>query len=286
MQRHDLSALVAVALFAGTFPATRLAMAGGVTPLMNMAGRLAGAAVLAAVVLLVVRSAWPTRSEWRGLAVAGLGVGVVFPWALSQALTTVGASHAAVVMACLPLVSTFYAGWRGHVPPPRRFWVAGGVAGALVLVFVRRHAPPGAGLDPADLLLLLAMAGAAVGYVEGARLTTPTRPGWQVISWMLVACLPLSLPLTAISLAQAPAITASAWAGLAYATVFSMYVGFFPWYAAMAALGVARVSLWQYLQPFLAMAYAVVLLGETLDGIDLLLALGVVGAIAWGRRAP
>ena len=71
---------------------------------------------------------------------------------------------------------------------------------------------------------------------------------------------------------------------LGYGTVFSMYLGFFPWYAAMAAIGVARVSQWQYLQPFAAVGYAVVLLGESVDVVDLLLAGGVVASIAWSRR--
>jgi drug/metabolite transporter (DMT)-like permease len=63
-----------------------------------------------------------------------------------------------------------------------------------------------------------------------------------------------------------------------------MYLGFFPWYRAMQLAGVARISQLQYLQPFAAIAYAVVLLGERVDTIDIALVLGVVGAIIWGRR--
>ncbi len=285
--RYDVLALLGVAIFAGTYPATRLAMAGGVTPLMNASVRILGAGVLALVVLTVLRIPRPGWRELGRFALAGFGVGVAFPLALGYALQLVPASHAAVVTACLPLATTAYAGLRGHTLPGRRFWEAGAVASLLVLTFSWRHAQAGISeaVGLADLLLLVAMAGAAVGYVEGARLTTPQRPGWQVISWALVALLPVALPVALVCLGGLDhALPISAWAALGYGTVFSMYLGFFPWYAAMAAVGVARVSQWQYLQPFAAMAYAVLLLGEGIDAVDLLLAAGVVASIAWSRR--
>jgi len=54
----------------------------------------------------------------------------------------------------------------------------------------------------------------------------------------------------------------------------------------MQLAGVVRISQIQYVQPFLAIIYAVILLGERVDLVDLLLVLGVVGTIAWGRRRP
>lgn len=285
--RYDLLALLGVAIFAGTYPATRLAMAGGVTPLMNASVRIAGAGILAALVLFLTRAAWPERRTWWRYLVTGAGVGVVFPLALGYALQLVPASHAAVVTACLPLATTAYAGLRGHTLPGRRFWQAGALASVLVLAFSWRHAQVGisSSVGLADGLLLLAMAGAAVGYVEGARLTTASRPGWQVISWALVGLLPWVAPVAlACWLRLDHQVPWTAWGALGYGTVFSMYLGFFPWYAAMAAIGVARVSQWQYLQPFAAVGYAVMLLGESVDVVDLLLAGGVVASIAWSRR--
>ena len=284
--RFDLLALLGVAIFAGTYPATRMAVAGGVTPIMNASVRILGAGFLAALVLLALRVVRPAWSTWWRFAVAGAGVGVVFPLALGYALQLVPASHAAVVTACLPLATTAYSGLRGHRLPGRQFWLAGAAASALVLVFSWRHAQASGGLTvgAADALLLLAMTGAAVGYVEGARLTTPERPGWQVISWALVALLPLAAPVAILSLLAVHDLPWTAWVALGYGTVFSMYLGFFPWYAAMAAVGVARVSQWQYLQPFAAVGYAVLLLGERVDAVDLVLASGVVATIAWSRR--
>lgn len=287
LTRPDLLGLLGVAVFAGTYPATRLAVGGGVDPLMNASVRILGAGVLAFVVLLVTRTPRPAWGTLPRFALAGAGVGIVFPLCLGFALQIVPASHGAVVMAALPLATTTYACLRGHAWPSGKFWLAGAAAALLVLAFSWRHATgtTEAGVGAADALLVLAMLGAAVGYVEGAKLTTPERPGWQVISWALVALLPFMGPVACWRLTTLTTeVTPVTWTALAYGTVFSMYLGFFPWYRAMQQAGVARISQWQYLQPFLAIAYSVVLLGERVDTVDLALVLAVVGAIAWGRR--
>ncbi len=300
LTRPDLLGLLGVAIFAGTYPATRLAMLGGIDPLFNATCRIMGAGMLAALVLSLAHRygsavAKPARAEVLPLLAVGLGVGLIFPLGLGYALRTVPASHGAVVMAALPLATTLYACLRGHAWPTSRFWLAGCGAAALVLAFSWRHAhgvSDGIGVSSgyADLLLVIAMLGAAIGYVEGARLTTPQRPGWQVISWALVLLAPVVTPLAlwclSRTLSDGHAITTSAWMALGYGTLFSMYLGFFPWYRAMQLAGVARISQWQYLQPFTAIAYAVLLLNEHIDSIDLALVLGVILAIAWGRRVP
>ena len=292
LTKADLLGLLGVAIFAGTYPATRLAVMGGIDPLLNATCRVMGAGVLAAIVLRLAYLTGttvtrPSRAELIPLLAVGVGVGLVFPLGLGYALLNVPASHGAVVMAALPLVTTLYSCLRGQAWPSRRFWFAGCGAALLVIAFSWRHgAANGSAGDGgfSDLLLIIAMCGAAVGYVEGARLTTPQRPGWQVISWALVLLVPVVSPFAIWFLISAGQITPVAWVALGYGTLFSMYLGFFPWYRAMQLAGVARISQWQYLQPFTAISYAVILLNEHIDGIDLALVLGVILAIAWGRR--
>ena len=285
MQSGDLLALLGVAIFAGTYPATKFALGGGISPVENACWRAAIAGLVAAMVLRwtgIPRPAWSLVGQ---LALAGLCLGLVFALSVGWALQQVPSSHAAIVIAALPLATVGYARLRGLTTPTTRFWLGGLLAGTLVLIFAWRHAPAGSGgLDQADLALAVAIAGAAVGYVEGGQVAK-VMPGWQVISWALVILLPLSVPLALWLAWQAPmgAITPSGWAGLAYGSLLSMYVGFFPWYAAMQRIGVTRASQIQYLQPFIAIGYGVLLLGEHVTWPDLALAIGVVAAIAWGR---
>jgi drug/metabolite transporter (DMT)-like permease len=82
----------------------------------------------------------------------------------------------------------------------------------------------------------------------------------------------------------AAAVRPSAWLGFAYVSVFSMWLGFFAWYRGLALGGVVRVSQVQLLQPFLAILFAVPVLGEPLDPAAVACALAVIAIVFVSRR--
>ena len=282
--RSDGLALLAVAIFAGTYPATKVAVAGGLPPVANGVLRTCIAGLCAAVALAFMRAVPPQRDHWRATLLVGGGT-LLFPCGVGWAVAVLPAGQVGVAMALLPLATVLYASVRGEPLPGWRFWLAGGVAALLVSAFAARHASSSGGsgaLLQAALAVGLAMAAAAVTYVEGGRLAR-TRPAWQVISWGLVACLPVTL-IFAIGWCMWAALpTLAGGIGLLYGGIFSAWIGFFPWFAAIAVLGAARAGQIQYLQPFLALGYGVLLLGERSNAWDLLCAVAVVGVIAWGR---
>jgi drug/metabolite transporter (DMT)-like permease len=110
-------------------------------------------------------------------------------------------------------------------------------------------------------------------------------PAQQVICWVLVGSLPFTLPWAVWLWPTAP-VRASAWLGFAYASVFSMWLGFFAWYRGLALGGVVRVSQVQLLQPFLALLFAVPVLGERLRPVDAVVHAGRGGRGLVGRRMP
>jgi drug/metabolite transporter (DMT)-like permease len=65
-----------------------------------------------------------------------------------------------------------------------------------------------------------------------------------------------------------------------------MWLGFFAWYRGLALGGTVRVSQVQLLQPFLALLFAVPILGERLDSVTLIFSLAVVLTVFLGRRMP
>lgn len=278
--------LLGVLIFAMTLPMTRLAVgpveAPQLPPLFVTAGRAAGAALLSVGYLGVVRAAWPTRAEVVPLLVSALGTVAGFPLFIALALREVPAMHAAVVTGVLPLLTAVVAAWHLRQRPSNGFWVCAAAGCVLVLAFAARQG--GGRLVAADGLLLLAMLSAAVGYVAGAQLSAQ-RPAEQVISWVLVISLPLTLPVTLWSWPVAP-VQASAWGGFAYATVGSMWLGFFAWYRGLAQGGMVRVSQVQLLQPFLALLLTVPLLGEPLRAETLVFAVAVAAVVGVGRRLP
>ena len=277
-----------VVIFAMTLPMTRLAVGDAsdpqLPPAFVTAGRAALAGLLSIAYLRIAGAARPAREHWRALAICALGTVLGFPLLLAMALRHVDAMHAAVVTGVLPLGTAMVAALWLRQRASRGFWVCAVIGCALVLAFAARQ---GNGtLSAADGLLLLAVASASIGYVGGAQVSLKI-PAEQVICWVLVLSLPLTLPaMLATWPANAGAVRASAWGGFAYVTLFSMWLGFFAWYRGLALGGVLRVSQVQLLQPFLALLFAVPVLGERLDASTVAFALVVMAVVFIGKRMP
>ena len=274
--------LIGVAAFSLTLPATRVAVA-GLDPVFVGLGRAVVAAVLAAIVLAIARTPFPGWRMVPRLALVAGGVVVGFPLFSAWAMRHVPAAHGAVVVGLLPLATAIAGAWLAHERPTRLFWITAVFGSAVVVAFALWQG--GGAPHPADALLVLAVVAAAIGYAEGGRLAR-TLGAWQVICWALV----LSAPLVAIPtlwaadgrLATAPA---AAWAGFAYVSVVSMFLGFFAWYRGLALGGIGAVGQVQLLQPFLTIFASAWLLGERIDAATLVAAALVIASIAVGRRA-
>lgn len=278
-----------VVIFALTLPMTRLAVGDVSDPQLPpgfvTAGRAAVAGLLSLLLLLAQRAARPQRRHWLPLAVSAAGTVLGFPLCIALALREVDAMHAAVVTGALPLATAVVAALTLRQRPSAGFWICALLGCALVLVFA---AWQGSGrLKPADGWLLGAVIAGAVGYVAGARVSA-ALPAQQVICWVLVGSLPLTLPamwLTWPDLQAAP-VRWSAWLGFVYAALFSMWLGFFAWYRGLTLGGVVRISQVQLLQPFLALLFAVPVLGEKLEPVTVLFSLAVLAVVFVGRRMP
>jgi drug/metabolite transporter (DMT)-like permease len=284
--RGLLLGALGVLIFAATLPMTRLAVgdasAPQLPPAFVTAGRAAVAGVLSVAWLLMLRAPFPARRHWRALFISALGTVVGFPLFLALALRRVDSMHAAVVTGVLPLATAAVAALAFRQRASAGFWACAVLGCALVLAFA---AWQGSGaLSAADGLLLLAVLCGAIGYVGGAQVSA-ALPAQQVICWVLVLSLPLTVPAMAWFWPQQPASSA-AWGGFAYVSLFSMWLGFFAWYRGLALGGVMRVSQVQLLQPFLALLFAVPILGERLDPATVGFALAVVAVVFIGRRMP
>lgn len=281
--------LLGVAIFAITLPMTRLATgtadAPQLSPWFVTLGRAALAGGLSIVFLLATRSRWPTAAEWRPLSIATLGNALGFPLLIGYALLTISASHAAVIIALLPLATAVVAAIVMHQRARLGFWLSACIGAALVVGFSLYRATqhgPGLALEWGDVLMLGAVVSAALGYVYGAKVT-PTLGAEQVICWVCVLALPVTLPGAWLTWPE-QAVRASSWWALGYVGVFSMWAGFFAWYRGLALGGTLKVSQVQLLQPFLSILAAIPLLGESLDLMTVGFALAVVVAVFTGKR--
>lgn len=282
--------VLGVACFAITLPATRLATGTAEHPQLSpwfvTFGRAALAGLLSAAFLLVARSPWPTAAQWRALSLSMAGNAIGFPLLLAWALRSVTATHAAVIIALLPLVTAAVAAFALGQRARPAFWACAVAGSALVVVFawLRAGESGGFGFAAADALLAGAVLAAAVGYIYGAKVT-PALGAERVICWVCLGALPLTLPVALwLWPANAGDIRASSWAGFVYVGTVSMWAGFFAWYRGLDWGGALRVSQTQLLQPFLAMLFAWPLLGERLDAVSVGFALAVVAIVFASRR--
>ena len=284
-----------VLIFALTIPMTRLASGSLAAPQLPAEfvaiGRAALAGLLALLWLGATRAPWPRPAQWRQLGLTALGVVFGFPLFLGWAVQRVDAAHAAVVSGLLPIATALMGALLMRQRPSRGFWACALLGTALVLGFAFWKG--GTRLQAADGLLVVAVLWGGMGYVFGARLSVPQGDGrppmapQQVISWVLVASLPLTLPLAwalwAYNAPTAP-VRLAAWGGFLYVSVFSVWLGFFAWYRGLQLGGMLRVSQVQLLQPFLSMGLAEPLLGEPLDAATVGFSLAVMATVFLSRR--
>ncbi|MEU9333540.1 DMT family transporter [Streptomyces sp. NPDC048290] len=280
--RGTLLAALGVVAFSLTFPATAWGLEGfGAWSLTAVRGVLA--ALIAGVCLLALRVPLPGRAHWPGLLVVAGGVVVGFPLLSTLALETSSTSHAAVVVGLLPLTTAVVSALRLGHRPSRTFWAAALTGAAAVIAFTLQQS--GGALGTADLYLFAALLVCAAGYAEGGRLARE-MPGWQVIGWALVLCLPLAVPAAVFALAQEPVqLTWHSVSGLLWVAAGSQFLGMVVWYRGMALIGIPKASQLQLAQPLLTLVWSVLLLGERLTPAAPLTAAAVLICIAVTQRA-
>ncbi|MFD5765002.1 DMT family transporter [Streptomyces sp. NPDC127049] len=277
-----LLALLGVVAFSLTFPSTVWGLE-SFGPWSLVAVRSTLAALIAGAFLLGGRVPLPERRHLAGLAVVAGGVVIGFPLLTTLALQTSTTSHAAVVVGLLPLATAAFAAVRTGRRPSRTFWVAALAGAGVVIAFTVQQS--GGTLSTGDLYLFGALLVCAAGYTEGGRLAR-LMPGWQVIGWALVLCLPLMVPASVVALALEPVhLTAHGVIGLAWVAAGSTFFGLYVWYRGMASIGIPRASQLQLAQPLLTLVWSVLLLGESLPPAAPLAAVGVLVCIAVTQRA-
>ncbi len=280
--RGTLLAGLGVVAFSLTFPSTVWGLE-SFGPWSLVAVRSTLAALVAGVFLLANRVPLPERRHWAGLAVVAGGVVIGFPLLTSLALQTSTTSHAAVVVGLLPLTTAAFAALRTGRRPSRTFWIAA-VSGAVVVLGFTLVESGGA-LSTGDLYLFGALLVCAAGYTEGGRLAG-LMPGWQVIGWALILCLPLMLVASAVTLSLEPVrLTAHGVIGLLWVAAGSTFFGLYVWYRGMAAIGIPKASQLQLAQPLLTLVWSVALLGETLSPAAPVAAVAVLVCIAVTQRS-
>ncbi|WP_126650831.1 DMT family transporter [Chryseobacterium aureum] len=276
-----INGFIGVVLFSGGLPATKLAVM-EMSPTFVTIVRAAVAGVLALIVLWLGKEKRPVKKDLLPLFLVSLGCVVGFPLLSALALQYLTSAHSIVFLGMLPLATAIFGVLRGGERPHPVFWLFSIVGSLLVIGYAVSQ---GISASPVgDLLMLLAVILCGMGYAEGARLSK-TLGGWQVISWALVLALPVMIPLFFIYFPEdIQNVSFQGWFGLAYISLFSMFIGFIFWYKGLAQGGIATVGQLQLLQPFFGLALAAWLLHEQVSMGMVGVTVGVILCVAGTKK--
>lgn len=277
-----VNGFIGVAIFAGSLPATRVAVM-GFDPGFLTAARAAIAGILGLILILVLKEKKPAKKDWWPLAIVALGVVIGFPLFTALALQYMNAAHSIVFVSLLPLATAIFAVLRGGEKPNQFFWIFAILGSAVVfayMFFISGDTSLGIG----DFYMLMAIIFCGFGYAEGGVLSRKIG-GWQVICWALILSLPFMLFLTIFYMpASFENVSTSALVGLIYVSLFSMLIGFFFWYKGLAQGGIAAISQLQLLQPLMGLAIAAALLHEQVSWSMLVVTAATLLCVAAAKK--
>ncbi|MBB6369936.1 DMT family transporter [Chryseobacterium shigense] len=276
-----INGFIGVVLFSGGLPATKLAVM-EMSPIFVTIVRAAIAGILAFMVLWIGKEKRPVKQQLIPLLLVSLGCVVGFPLLSALALQYLTSAHSIVFLGMLPLATAIFGVFRGGEKPHPVFWLFSIVGSLLVIGYAVSQ---GISASPiGDMLMLLAVILCGMGYAEGAKLSK-TLGGWQVISWALVLALPVMIPLFFIYFPDhIETVSFKGWFGMAYISLFSMFIGFIFWYKGLAQGGIATVGQLQLLQPFFGLGLAAYFLHEKVSIGMLAVTVGVILCVAGTKK--
>lgn len=242
---------------------------GGVAPPVLVLARVAIGAALLLPLAIRRRELGVLRAHWRWLAVFSM-VEIIIPWLLlSEAETRLSSSLSGLLIASTPIVAALLAWLTGGERPSAVRWAGLALGLAGVGLLLRNGASTG------DIGSVCEVLGVAVCYAIGP-LIADRKLGELPRIGMTAACLAFAAviyaPLAALTWPSAvPAgKVLGALAGLGVVCTAVAFIGFF---GLIAEVGAARATVITYVNPAVAVALGVSVLGERLTP-------AVIGAFA------
>ena len=264
------AAALAILIWGGTAIVTKIAVA-EIDPVTVGMLRTVLAALVTLPLALVLGLRLPRGAlQWRWLIVSSLGGFVIFPILFSLGQRHTSASHAGLILAVLPAITGLITFALERRRPPGLWWLGVAIAGAstAALVGLRLGFEAG-GDDPllGDLIILSGSVVVCLGYVAGGRLGQLGYSAWSATFWGIALAGLIVSPVlawrgTGVDWA---AVGTESWLSILYLALASSILAYAAWYWALSKGGIGRIGLLQFGQPAATLAFAALVLGETLS---------------------
>lgn len=276
--RAILAGLAFALMWSSAFTSARIIVADA-SPLAALTLRYLISGLLGVAIARALGQSWHlTPAQWRATILFGILQNAVYLGLNFVAMQTIEASVAAIIASTMPLLVAL-AGWVFLGERLRPLSLAGLVAGVVGVGLIMGTRITG-GIDLYGLMLC------GIGVVALTIATLSVRGATSggnflmiVGLQMLVGCLTLALATAAF---ETPRLTPS-WpliAAFAYTTLVPGLAATFVWFWLVNRIGATRAATFHFLNPFLGVAIAALLLGEKLGARDVIgvaiIALGIL----------
>ena len=281
--------LATIVLWAVNLTVSRYILVHGFEPLAYGSVRYGLAALVFATLTLGVERSLRIGRRDVPLVIAAAAVLYVNQIGFVYALDTTSASVLALILGATPIFAALAGLVLGTETLPSRFW-AGAILSFSGVALVALGSGGELSGDLGGVLLGILTAATWAAY---SMLVTPlmrTYSASRISSVVLaLAWIPITITGAAQLRSQDWALGWEVWALLVFATLGPLVTTNILWFRSLDRIGPARATLAANLQPFLAAAIAVVLLGESLDPVELgggvLIAAGILVARRRGTAA-
>ncbi|MGH2408184.1 MAG: DMT family transporter [Candidatus Limnocylindrales bacterium] len=282
----ELALLVTVVIWSLNFVAVKT----GVTYIPPLAFSVTRFFV-GATVTLIVALRLEGRPHFRRADLPLLVLAAVVGISINQAafvgaLRQTTASNTALLIGTIPVWTSVLAVLTRQEKLALHHWIGVGI-GLLGVALIVLGGSNADGDSPTFLGEVLALTTAASWAIYSviirplmARYTALSLSSFMMVVGT-VALLPFALPDLATT--NWSAIPAQAWLGLLYAALFSVSLTNILYFTAIGRVGASRAALFTYLEPFLGVLFATLLLSEHATTIQLAGGVGVVAAILVAR---
>ncbi len=238
-------------------------------PLSISSLRFLIAGVVAIAIALAMGQSWRlTRDQWKLTVLFGICQNALYLGLNFVAMQTVEASLAAIIASSLPLMVAFagWAIWRDKVGAMGMAGLVAGIAGVLLIMGTRLTA----GVDPLGIALC------SIGALALTFATLAVRGASSGGNLMMVVGLQMLVGSVALA---GPALVFETWevnwtpqviAAFLYTIFVPGIIATLLWFWLVRRIGTVRAATFHFLNPFLGVSVAALLLGEALGPLDVL----------------
>ncbi|MEL7180975.1 MAG: DMT family transporter [Pseudomonadota bacterium] len=226
---------------------------------------------------LLGQSARLTGKQWLGVVIFGVCQNALYLGLNFVAMQTIPASLAAIIASTMPLLVAL-AGWVVFGQQVRPLGIVGLVAGLVGVVLIMGARLQG-GVDIYGLILCV------IGVVSLTIATLAVLGASSGGNVLMIVGLQM---LVGSALLWVPALTLEVWAvtwnwqlvvAFVYTTLVPGLAATLVWFLLVGRIGAVKASTFHFLNPFLGVAIAAALLGETIGVLDIIGVAIIAGGI-------